>query len=133
MQLCAGRSADQWHRFAALDPGNSERPTAWHNSTRGHGPCRHQHRSDNECGADTKYVGMRGGRDDERGNARHDGAGQRHGRSGNAGRIAAGLLTGKTGSLRLRSAAFGRQADPKTPFIKPYLMVHPIFRAYVSS
>jgi hypothetical protein len=32
--------------------------------------------------------------DDEPGDARHDGTGQRHGRRGDAGRIAVGLLTG---------------------------------------
>jgi len=38
---------------------------------------------------------MRRERDDESGNARHDGTSQRHGRGGNAGRIPAGLLKGE--------------------------------------
>jgi hypothetical protein len=107
MQLYTGRSADQWRGFAALDPRRSEQPSAGHDSTRGHGACRHQHRSDNDRGADAEYVGLRREHDDESGNAGHDGAGQRHGRRGNAGRlapfIATGLLRGKLGSRRPRA------------------------------
>ena len=98
MQLYAGRSADQWRGFAALDPRGSEQPFAWHDSTGGHAACRHQHRSDNGRDADAKYIGLRREHDDESGDARHDGAGQRHGCRGNAGCIAGipiGLLRGK--------------------------------------
>jgi hypothetical protein len=99
MQLYAGRSADQWRGFAALDPPSSEQPPAWHDSTRGDAACQHQHRSDNDRGTDAEYVGLRRERDDESGNARDDGAGERNGSRGNAGRIgssiAIGLLRGK--------------------------------------
>jgi hypothetical protein len=88
MQLYAERSGDQWRGFAALDPRNSEQPPAWHDSTSGHGACQHQHRSQNERGADAQYVSLRRERDDESGNARHDDTGQRHGRRGNARRVA---------------------------------------------
>jgi hypothetical protein len=107
MQLDAGGAADQWRGFAALDPPSSEQPPAWHDSTRGHGACQHQHRSDNDRGADAEYVGLRREHDDESGNARHDGAGQRNGSRGNAGRIASsiaiGLLRGKFASRRPRA------------------------------
>jgi hypothetical protein len=42
---------------------------------------------------------MRREHDDESGNARHDGTGQRHRRRGNPGRIATGLLTGRKHGL----------------------------------
>jgi hypothetical protein len=124
MQRYAGRTTDQWRRFAALDPRDSEQPPAWHDSTRGRGACRNQHRSDYDRGADAEHVGMRREHDDESGDARHDGAGQRHGRGGNARRIVA------IGLLR-RKLASARRANHKTPFIKPYLMVRPVSRAYV--
>jgi hypothetical protein len=43
MQHYTGRSADQRRGFAALDPRSPEQPPAWHDSTRGHGACRHRH------------------------------------------------------------------------------------------
>ena len=96
MQFYARRSADQRRGFAALDTRNSERPSARHDSARDHGACHYQHRSDNDCDADSEHVGMRREHDDEFGDARHDATGQRHGRSGYAGRIAAvGLLSRK--------------------------------------
>jgi hypothetical protein len=95
LQFCAGRAADQWRGLAALDAGNSGEPAARYDSARHHAACRHQHRSGNGGYADAEHVGMRREHDDESGNARHDGTGQRHGRRGNAGRIAAGLLTGR--------------------------------------
>lgn len=143
MQLCAGRSADQWRGFAALDPRGSEQPFAWHDSTGGHAACRHQHRSDHGRDADAEYIGLRREHDDESGNARHDGTGQRHGGRGNAGRIACipiGLLRGTPLFRRLRAK---RPVRPQamqmpqaagssgTPILKPYLMVRPAFRAYV--
>lgn len=58
-------------------------------------------------------------------------------RCGNAGRVARGLLTGKLVPVAVAANAaccgLCKQVDPNTPFIKPYLMVRPIFRAYVSS
>ena len=93
MQLHAGRPADQWRGFAALDAGNSGEPATRHDSARRHAAWRHQHRSGNGGHANAEHVGMRREHDDESGNARHDGTGQCHGRRGNAGRIAAGLLT----------------------------------------
>jgi len=88
MQLYARRSAHERRGFAALDARNSDQPTARHDSTRGRGACHYQHRSDNDRDADSKHVGMRREHDDESGDARHDAPGQRHGRSGDAGRIA---------------------------------------------
>ena len=111
MQLYAWRPADQWRGFAAVDPRGFEQPAAWHDSARGHRACQHQHRSDNDRGADAKYVGLRREHHDESGNAQHDGACQCHGRRGNAGRIACiaiGLLTRKDfASSRLRATANG--------------------------
>jgi hypothetical protein len=67
---------------------------------------------------------LRRERDHELGDAGHHGTGQRHRRRGNAGRIASsiavGLLTGRPPRARVNS---------KTLFIKPYLMVRPVFRA----
>ena len=94
MQLYAGRPADQWRGFAALDAGNSSYPAAWYDSTCDHGARRHQHRCDNGGYANAEHLGMRRKHDDESRNAWHD-AGQRHGRGGNARRIAAGLLMGE--------------------------------------
>jgi hypothetical protein len=62
---------------------------------------------------------MRREHDDESGNARHDGAGQRHGRRGNAGRVAAGLLTGCK-----------RRLESNKLFIKCYLVVRLVHLAY---
>jgi AraC-like DNA-binding protein len=93
MQLYAGRPADQWRGFTALDAGNSGEPVTWYDSARHHAAWRHHHRSDNGGHADAEHVGMRRERDNESGNARHDGTGQRHRRRGNAGRISTRLLT----------------------------------------
>jgi hypothetical protein len=106
MQFHAGRPADQWCGFAALDAGNSGEPATRYVSTRHYAAWRHQHRSDNGGYANTEHVGMRRERDHESGNARHDGAGQRDGRRGNAGHIAAGLLTPDTGSNAAMAAQF---------------------------
>jgi len=98
MQLYAGRPADQWRGFAALDAGNSGEPATRDDSAGYHAARRHQHRSDNDDYAYAEYVGLRRERDDEPVNARHDGAGQRHRRRGDTrriARIAIGLLTGK--------------------------------------
>jgi hypothetical protein len=84
MQLYPGGPADQWRVFAALNPGNSEQPRAWHDSTRSHGACHHQHRSDDGRGPDTKYIGLCREHNDESGYPKHDGAGQCHRRHGNA-------------------------------------------------
>jgi hypothetical protein len=75
MQHYAGRSADQRRRFAALDPRSSEQSPTWHDSTPSRGACRHQHRSDHGCDADTEYVGMRREHDDQSSDAWDDGAG----------------------------------------------------------
>jgi len=94
MQLYAGRPADQWRGFAALDARNSGEPITWYDSTR-HSTARlHEYRSDNGGYANAEHLGMRRELDDESGNAWHD-AGQRHGRGGNAGRLATGLLKGE--------------------------------------
>ena len=90
MQLDAGRPADQWRGFAALDAGNSGEPATRYDSARRHSAWRHQHRSDSGGDANAEHVGMRREHDDESGDARHDGAGQRHGRRGNAGRMPPG-------------------------------------------
>jgi hypothetical protein len=57
---------------------------------------------------------MRREHDDESGNARHDGTGQRHGRGGNPGRIvAARLLTGNSSPSPNPSKQFSsRSVDP---------------------
>jgi two-component system OmpR family response regulator len=79
---------------------------------------------------------MRREHDDESGNARHDGAGQRHGRRGNAGRIAAGLLTGELASPRFarNGRSVGRRRpeprNSKLQFIKCYLVVRLVHQAY---
>jgi hypothetical protein len=95
MQLYAGRTADQWRGFTALDTGNSGEPITWYDSAGHHAAWRHQHRSNNGGHADAEHLGMRREPDDESGNARHDGTSQRHGRGGNAGRIPTGLLKGE--------------------------------------
>jgi hypothetical protein len=94
VQFYTGGPSDKWRRFAALDPPSSERSLARRDSTRSPGTCRYQHRSDNNRGADAEYVGMRREHDDESGNSRHDGAGQRHGRRSNTGRIASSIAIG---------------------------------------
>jgi hypothetical protein len=75
MQHDAGRSADQRRRFAGLDSRSPKQSPAWHDSTHSRGACRHQHRSDNGCDADTEYVGMRREHDDQSSDAWDDGAG----------------------------------------------------------
>jgi hypothetical protein len=92
MQLHARRSADQWRGFAALDARNSSEPATRYDSARRHAAWRYQYRPDNGGYANAEHVGMRREHDDESGDIRHDGTGQRHRRLGNAGRIAAGLL-----------------------------------------
>jgi hypothetical protein len=94
MQFRAGRSADQRRRFAALDAGNSGESATGYYSAGRRAAWWHQYRSDNGGYANAEHIGMRRRHDDESGDARHDGTSQRHGRCGNAGRIAAGLLTG---------------------------------------
>jgi hypothetical protein len=94
MQLYAGRAADQWRRFGALDAGNSGEPTTRYDSAGRRAAWRHQYRSDSGSYANAEHIGMRGKRHDESGDARHDGIGQRHGCRGDARRIAGGLLTG---------------------------------------
>jgi len=96
MQLYARRPTDQWRGFAALDDRNSYEPATRYNSARSHPAWGHQHRSDNGGHANAEYVGMRREHDDESGNARHDGTGQRHGRRGNAGRIGTARLLMET-------------------------------------
>jgi hypothetical protein len=96
MRHHAGRPADQRRRFAALDPRSSEQSPAWRDSTHSRGAWGHQHRSDNGRDAHAEYVGLRRERDHESVDARHDGAGQRHRRRGDARCIACvaiGLLT----------------------------------------
>lgn len=95
MQLYAGRPAHQWRGFAALDARSSGEPVTWYDSARHHAAWRHQHQSDDGGHANAEHVGMRGEHDDVSVNARYNGSRQRHGRRGNAGRIAAGLLIGE--------------------------------------
>jgi hypothetical protein len=95
MQLDAGRPADQRRGFAALDAGNFGEPATRYDSARRCATWRHQHRSGDGGYANAEHVGMRREHDDVSGNAWDDGTGQRHGRRGNAGRITAGLLTGR--------------------------------------
>jgi hypothetical protein len=117
MQLCAGRSADQWRGVAALDPRSPEQPPAWHDSTHSRSAWRHQHRSNNGRDADTEYVGVRREHDDESGNPRHDGTGQRDGRRGNAGRIASCIAIGLLRANSLPDAlAQKRRLDFNTLF-----------------
>jgi hypothetical protein len=94
MQLDAGRPADQWHGFAALDAANFGQPATRHDSAGYHAARRHQHRPYDGGYANAEHLGMCRELNDECGDAGHDGTGQRHWRRGNAGRIAAGLLTG---------------------------------------
>jgi hypothetical protein len=105
MQRYAGRPANQWRGPAAHDAANSSEPAARYDSARHCATCGHQHRSGNGGYANAEHVGMRREHDDESGNARHDGAGQCHGRRGNAGCIAAGLLTGELASQASRETA----------------------------
>ena len=90
MQFDAGRPADQRRGFAAVDAANSGQPAARHDRARGTraspAPASIPHTW--RC-ADAEYVGLRRERDDESGDARHDGAGQCHRRPRNARRIAA--------------------------------------------
>ena len=96
MQLFAGRHADQRRRFTALNARNSGEPATRYDSASRHAAWRHQHRSDNGGYANAEHVGMRREYDDEFGDARHNGTCQRHGRRGNAGRIAAARLLMQT-------------------------------------
>src|SRR5258708_1807666 len=86
MQLYTGRSADQWRGVTALDPRYSEQPRARHDSTRGHAACQHQHRSDNDRGADAEYVGLRRERDHELADAAHHATAHPHRRPPNPAR-----------------------------------------------
>jgi hypothetical protein len=113
MQLYAGRTTDQWRGFAAFDAGNSGEPVTRYDSARHRTAWRHKHRSNNAGYANAEHLGMRGEHDDESGNVRHDGTGQRHGRRDNAGRIAAGLLTEK--KLRRASELPSRTIDRSGP------------------
>jgi hypothetical protein len=111
MQLCAGRPADQWRGSVIDDPGNTAKSATRRDSAADSSVGRHQHRSDNGCGADPEYVCLCREHDDESGNAGHDGTGQRHRCRGNAGRIARiaiRLLTRKTSLPR----AFARRPMP---------------------
>ena len=99
MQFYARRPADQWGGFAAFDAGSSGEPAARYNPAGRRPAWRHQHRSGDGGYTNAEHVGMRREHDDVSGSARHDGTGQRHRRRGNAGRIAAGLLTRKTSRL----------------------------------
>jgi hypothetical protein len=92
VQLHAGRPTDQRRGFAALDAGNTGEFAPWYDSARHHTAWRHQHRSYDGGYANAEHVGMRREHDDEFGDARHDGTGQRHWRRGNAWRIASRLL-----------------------------------------
>jgi hypothetical protein len=93
MQLHAGWPADQWRGLAALDARNSGEPATRYDSAKHRSAWRHQYRSGSGGYANAEHVGMHRKHDDESGDARHDGTGQRYGRLGNVGRIAAGLLT----------------------------------------
>src|SRR5712671_1600177 len=89
--ICAQKG--QRRGFAALDTGNFDESTPRHDPAGYDAACRHQPRSDDDRGADTKYVGLRREHDDQPGHARDDGAGQCHRCHGNPRRIAsAGLL-----------------------------------------
>jgi hypothetical protein len=92
VQFYARRPADQCRRVAALDARNFGEPATRYDSAGRRAAWDHQHRSDNGGYAHAEHVGMRREHDDESGDIRHDGTGQCHGRRGNAGRIAAGLL-----------------------------------------
>jgi hypothetical protein len=96
MQLYAGRSADQWRRIAALDARNSGGAATRYDSAGRRAAWGHKHRSDNGGYANAEHVGMRRKHDDESGDIRHDGTGQRHGRRGNAGRIGSARLLMET-------------------------------------
>jgi hypothetical protein len=137
MQLYAGRSADQRCGFTALNAGNSGEPATRHDSARCHAAWRHQHRSDRGGYANAEHVGMRREHDDESGNARHDGTGQRHGRRGNAGRSAAGLLTGQLASpdapaqtADASASTASGHANSKMPILKCYLVVRLVHQVY---
>jgi hypothetical protein len=72
--------------------------------------------------------------DDESGDARHDAPGQRHGRSGNAGRIACvaiGLLSRKPASRRPRVKRYMQRTPRAGPILKWYLVVRLFLEAYV--
>ena len=99
MQLRAGRPADQWRGAVIDDAGNTAESATRRDSAGDSSAGRHQHRPVHDRGTDSEYVGLCRKHDDEPGNAGHDGTGQRHGRRGNAGRIACiaiRLLTGET-------------------------------------
>jgi hypothetical protein len=94
MQFHAGRSADQRRGPAAVNARNPGEPAARYDSARHRAARRHQHRSDSGDHAGAEHDGVRREHDNESGDAGHNGAGQRYGRRSDAGRIAAGLLTG---------------------------------------
>jgi hypothetical protein len=121
MQLHPGRPANQWRGFAADDAANSGEPITRYDSARHRAAWRHQHRSGDGGYANAEHLGMRREHDDVFGDARHHGAGQRHGRRGNPGRISAGLLTGRKRRLH---------GNPNKLFIKRYLVVRLVCRAY---
>jgi hypothetical protein len=132
MQFYPGRAADQWRGFAALDAGSSGEPVTRYDSAGYRAAWQHQHRSDNVGYANTEYLGMRGEHDDESGNARHHGTGQRHGCRRNAGRIAAGLLRRKirtAPSKRTASRTIDRSrvssVRKRTAFGRPFSLPFP--------
>jgi hypothetical protein len=116
MQFYLRRPADQWRGLAALDAGHSDEHVTRYDSAKHCAAWRHQHRSDNDGYANAEHIGLRRKHDDESDNARHDGTGQQHGRRGNAGRIAAGLLTGNSSpspnSSKPSSEFSSRSVDP---------------------
>jgi len=59
MQLGAGRPADQWRGFAALDAGNSSDSATRHDSAGRRAAWRYQYRSDSGSQSNTEHVGMR--------------------------------------------------------------------------
>jgi hypothetical protein len=83
MQLDAGRSADQWRGFTALNPRDSERPLPRYDSAGGRAARRHQPGSD-RCGrADTEFGELPRKREHEPRKPRRDGARQCDGCHGN--------------------------------------------------
>jgi hypothetical protein len=130
MQFDTGRPTDQRRRFAALDAGDSGESSARYDSAGRCAAWRHQYRSDSGGYANAEYVGMCREPDDEPGDPRHDGAGQRLGRRGNAGRIAAGLLTAEP--RRRPDPARMPQAPPWVrAILKCYLMVWLLHQVYL--
>jgi len=76
--------------LAACDPAGSATPPPG-TIQAGHYPAAGTSIEADDGGhADAEHLGLRREHDDESGNFRHDGAGQRHGRGGDARGIAAG-------------------------------------------